>query len=680
MSNGIYCPAADAADVKYLKGVGPAKAALLAKIGVRTVGDLLALFPRDYVDFSRGGSFAAAADGEIGSVFAAVSSPVMTVPTRNRAVRLFRVRVTDDNGAVGTVLFFNAEYAAASLKEGQRYCFIGKIDRSAGRVEISSPKFQAVGEDAAPLSPVYPLTQGLTNSALTKIISAALDRFLEAVTEPLPDALRHEYGLCTLNFAVKNIHFPHDEQSLALARQRLAFGELLTFTLAMQQVKNRAKAADTRPIPACDLSPFYAALPFTFTDAQQNAVSEIVSDLQKPHPMSRLLQGDVGSGKTAVCAAACYLALRAGRQAALMAPTELLANQHYESLKTLLPGEADRIGLLTGSTRPSERKKLLAALACGEIGLLIGTHALFSEDVIYSDLALVVTDEQHRFGVNQRACLTGKGDQPHLLVMSATPIPRTLALTLYGDLDVSVLDVLPKGRKPIKTYLYRESTREHLFAFLKKELDKGHQAYIVCPAIDENENERAAVTEYYTEVERAFAGYRTAMLYGKMPSDQKNDVHARFAAGDIQLLVSTTVIEVGIDVPNATVMVVEDADCFGLAQLHQLRGRVGRGSAEAFCVLATRAVSAAAIARLKILTANRDGFVIADEDLKLRGPGDFLGKRQSGVFSFRMASALSDSALVVAARNAAERLFAAVPPLIEAEIGQIFGEIGSSLN
>jgi len=676
MLNSFYCPRAKETGIQYIKGVGPARAAQFSKLGIKTAADLIDFYPRTHMDFSAGSTFANAVKGEVCSVNAVVTGKAVRVPTKRKNITLYNIRVVDADGAVGRLIFFNSQYAAEALKDGKEYCFTGKIDKYSGRVEMTSPKYADLDGNRGLLTPVYPQTKGLNSTAIAKVVSTAMEKFLPLIEEPLPDEVRNEYGLCSLNYALRNIHFPSDKQAFELAKQRLVFGELLTFDLIMDAMKANARSGTAIKIARCDMHPFVDALPFKLTECQINAIKQAFADMESEKPMSRLLQGDVGSGKTAVCAALMYRTAKAGFQSALMAPTELLANQHYNTLNELLSGLGIRCELLTGATKQSERKRIFEALASGEIDILIGTHALFSDNVIYRNLALVVADEQHRFGVRQRSKLAAKGASPHFFVMSATPIPRTLALMLYGDLDISILDTLPKGRREIKTYIYKDKNRNRLFEFIKKELDSGRQAYIVCPAIDDNESEKLAAAVYYEKaILPAFKQYKTALLHGRMAAAEKNAVMDDFIAGKTQLLVSTTVIEVGIDVPNATVMVIEDADSFGLAQMHQLRGRVGRGAYESYCILVARGCSDNAYERLKIMRDSSNGFEIADKDLKLRGPGDFLGERQSGVPILRLAGGLSDFSAVAAAKNAAEKLTENIPPVLGKMIAEIKAEI-----
>ncbi|HNX14017.1 MAG TPA: ATP-dependent DNA helicase RecG [Oscillospiraceae bacterium] len=682
MLNSFYCPKAKETGVQFIKGVGPARAALLLKLGLKTAADLIDFYPRAHMDFSAGSTFENATKGEVCSVNATVTGKAVRVPTINRNITLYNVRVVDADGAVGRMVFFNSQYAAEGLKDGKEYCFTGKIDKTSGRVEMISPKYVSLEGNRGLLVPIYAQTKGLNSAAIAKIIAAVLEIFLPLIEEPFPDEIRKEYGLCSLNYALRNIHFPSDCQAYELAKQRLIFGELLTFNLIMEAMKAGAREGQAVIIPRCDMKLFVAALPFKLTDCQKNAIKQAFEDMAGEKPMNRLLQGDVGSGKTAVCAALLYRTAKAGYQSALMAPTELLANQHYKNLNGLLSGLGVRCELLTGATKQAERKRISESLASGEIDILIGTHTLFSDNVIYQNLALVVADEQHRFGVRQRSKLAAKGISPHFFVMSATPIPRTLALMLYGDLDLSVLDTLPNGRREIKTYIYKEKSRAHLFEFIKKELDKGRQAYIVCPAIDDNESGKQAAAVYYEKaIQPAFKQYKTALLHGRLAAAEKNAVMSDFIAGNTQLLVSTTVIEVGIDVPNATIMTIEDADSFGLAQLHQLRGRVGRGSHESYCILVAHACSDTAYERLNIMKDSSNGFEIAEKDLKLRGPGDFLGERQSGLPILRLAGSLSDFSAVAAAKNAAIKLAVNPPPILEKMIAEIRNEIaGGGLN
>lgn len=636
--------------VQYLKGVGEKRAALLSKLGLLTVEDLLAYFPRSYEDFSAPLPVAGAVRGEVCCVRATVSSPVTESIIRPGMV-LYKLSASDETGMLA-LTFFNNRYIKDLLREGQTYLFYGKVGGNLF-AEMASPEF--IKPEDAGLLPVYPLTQGVTNRMMRDAVRHALELFPENLSDPLPAAMRQRCGLCHKRFALWNIHFPQSVQDLETARRRLAFEELLCLQLGMLSIRNRNRrsTAAVCRLPQ-DFSAFYTALPFEPTAAQKKAVAEAAADMARAVPMNRLLQGDVGSGKTAVAAALCWFAAKNGLQSAVMAPTEILAQQHARSFSELL-GESVRVGLLTGGVPTAEKKRILEGLADGAIQVVAGTHALLQEGVEFRNLGLVVTDEQHRFGVAQRAALTDKGMNPHMLVMSATPIPRTLSLLLYGDLDVSQLDEMPRGRQKVETYAVDSSKRPRIYRFIRGFLDKGLQAFIVCPLIEEGESELAAAESYAKKLQNGeFKGYRVGLLHGKQRPARKEAVMRDFADGKYQLLVSTTVVEVGVDVPRAVVMVVENAERFGLSQLHQLRGRVGRGRDKAYCILISDAQNNTAVDRLKILCSSNDGFEIAQKDLELRGPGDFFGSRQHGLPELRVADLFSDMALLRLAQKEAE--------------------------
>ncbi len=537
--------------------------------------------------------------------------------------------------------------------------------------------------------PIYPLTAGISQLLLSRAIRQGLDSCADILPDCLPDGVRQAHQLCRVNYAYENIHFPESPEALDIARRRLAFEELFFFAIGLKLLRSRRETVSVEPFQPVDMAPFYNALPFTLTDAQRRCVEEAIADMQSGKPMNRLCQGDVGSGKTMVAAACVYFCIKNGRQAALMAPTELLAEQHYRGLAPLLERLNIRCALLTGSTTVKTKRSVTAQLATGEIDFAIGTHALISGGVAYADLGLVVTDEQHRFGVAQRTALAEKGEHPHTLVMSATPIPRTLALILYGDLDVSVIDQLPPGRKPIETYAVTSAYHPRLYAFIRKQVEAGRQVYIVCPMVSENDelpDERKAVTEYAQKLQtEIFPDLKVAFVHGKMKATEKDAVMSAFAAGETDILVSTTVIEVGVDVPNANLMVVENAERFGLSQLHQLRGRVGRGAHQSYCVLVSDNKNDETRQRLKAMTKTADGFKIAEEDLRLRGPGDFFGLRQHGLPGLRVADLGCDTRLLAEAQSAADGLLAEDPalthhPATAERVRKLFQQSENSLN
>lgn len=644
--------------IQYLKGVGEKRAEQLHKLGIVTVRDLLCHFPRQYEDWSNITPIADAPREAPCCIRAtALAKPV----ERNvrKGLSLYTFSAADPSGVLRVTLF-NNKYAAAKIEAGGQYLLFGTVTGSFRAPEMSSPLIEPA-EGGNRIRPVYPLTGGITSRYLEKLVGTALLELDKALdTDPLPFSLRQRHQLCTYRYALENIHFPTDTHAMELARRRLAFEELLLLQLGLLRLKGRTKATTGIQIQANYTADFCAHLPFSLTGAQQRAVSECLADMQQTVPMNRLLQGDVGSGKTAVAACVAHSAIRNGYQCVMMAPTEILAQQHFESLSRLFSNETDiHIGLLTGSLTKKQKEVVLKGAAEGSIQFLVGTHALLSETVQFANLGLVITDEQHRFGVRQRASLAAKGHYPHLLVMSATPIPRTLALMVYGDLDVSVLDELPPGRTPVKTFAVGTDVRARAYGYVRQFLDNGQQAYVVCPLVEEGETDLVAAEAYAKQLaEGPLAGYSLGLLHGKMKPRDKERVMSDFADNRLSVLVSTTVVEVGVDVPNAVLMVIENAERFGLAQLHQLRGRVGRGKLSSTCILISDAQNAEAVKRLKVMCETTDGFRIADEDLKLRGPGDFFGKRQHGLPELKIADLFTDMPLLHEAQAAARALYA----------------------
>ena len=607
-----------------------------------------------------------------------------------KGMDLVKVRAVDDTGALD-VTFFNQSWLKNQLRVGETYIFYGRAEGSLLRKTMAGPVVEPEGrqEFTGRIVPVYPLTAGVSQLLLSRAIRQGLDECADILPDCLPDSVRQTHGLCRVNYAYENIHFPESPEALDIARRRLAFEELFFFAIGLKLLRFRRETVSVEPFRPVDMAPFYDALPFILTGAQRRCVDEAIADMTAGKPMNRLCQGDVGSGKTMVAAACVYFCVKNGRQAALMAPTELLAEQHYRGLAPLLEQLGLRCALLTGSTPAKTKRSVTAQLASGELDFAIGTHALISGGVAYANLGLVVTDEQHRFGVAQRTALAEKGEHPHTLVMSATPIPRTLALILYGDLDVSVIDQLPPGRKPIETYAVTSAYYPRLYAFIRKQVEAGRQVYIVCPMVSENDDlpdERKAVTEYAQKLQsEIFPDLRVAYVHGKMKSREKDTVMSAFAAGETNILVSTTVIEVGVDVPNASLMVVENAERFGLSQLHQLRGRVGRGQHQSYCVLVSDNKNDETRQRLRAMTKTADGFKIAEEDLRLRGPGDFFGLRQHGLPGLRVADIGCDTRLLTEAQTAAEELLAHDPSLARhpdtaERVQKLFRQSENSLN
>ena len=653
-------------------GIGPQRAALFARLNVRTVGELLRLYPRTYEDRTRLVSIASLEAGTP----ACFEAAVVTTPRTNRIpkpgsrmLEVTKFTVADDTGRLN-LTFFNAAHSAGALRVGERYCFYGVLTGDFAAYGMTNPLFEPCDGPAhvtRRILPVYPLTAGLTNSMVLRAQAQAVSRCAGLLPETLPPELLRRYGLCGAAEACREIHCPTSAAALGQAQRRLVFEEFFLFSAALAIVRSR-RTAHSCPAWQTELTPFFAALPFRLTGAQQRAVDDICADVRTGRPMSRLVQGDVGSGKTMVAAAAACLAAKNGVQTALLAPTEILARQHFDRLAPLFESLGIRTVLLTGQMGAAQKRSAREAAELGLADVVIGTHALLTEQTRFARLGMVIADEQHRFGVAQRAALCAKGTQPHLLLLSATPIPRTLALIVYGDLDVSVVDELPPGREPVETFLVDERYRARLNAFVRKQAAEGHQSFIVCPAVEDDggdggETLKAAEQWAQTLQDYVFPNLRVALLHGKMKGAEKEAVMASFAAGEADILVATTVIEVGVDVPNATLMVIENADRFGLSQLHQLRGRVGRGSAKAWCVLVSDNKNPETRQRLRTLCGTNDGFRIAEADLQQRGPGDFFGSRQHGLPVFRVGDLATDLAVLRQAQEAAAQLVSQDRPL-----------------
>lgn len=651
--------------VVYVKGVGPKRAELFEKVGVSTVYDLLQYCPRDYIDLSAPCEIKNA-QGEDPLVIRARVVKKMPPARIRKGLTVCKAVFTDDTDDI-TVTLYNQEYLFASLKEGEDYILYGKVTGNMVRREMNSPMvFSAASPDL--ILPVYPLTEGLSQNIIRKAVRGALDLVLGEVEDIMPQYVRDSCRMCSLACAWENIHFPKSLYGAHEARRRLIFDELLIHSLAIAYQRQNEDSDSNYIMQAQPLEEFTSALPFTLTKTQLRSLTDCTVAMRGAHRMNRLIQGDVGCGKTVVAAGAAWFVYKNGYQSCVMAPTEILAAQHYKTFKSLLEPLGVRVALLTGSLTPKNKRVLKEQIAAGEFDVIVGTHALFSESTHFSDLALVITDEQHRFGVEQRAALSAKGRNPHRLVMSATPIPRTLALILYGDLDISVINELPAGRKPISTYAVTGKMRERAFGFVKKQLEMGRQGYVVCPMIDESESDLNDVTSYSQKLAQgAFADYKVGLLHGRMSSAEKEEVMNGFKRGEIDLLVATTVVEVGVDVPNATVMVIENADRFGLSQLHQLRGRVGRGEWESFCILITDNTSPECVQRMKIISKTSDGFKIAEEDLKLRGPGDFFGTHQHGLPAFKLADLTRDMQLLQTAQQMSKSIIESDPQLKRAD-------------
>ena len=670
--------------VRYLKGVGPKTAERFEKLGILTLSDLLCHYPRRYLDFSKPYSIAEApADTECvvkAEVFAKPGGRIL--PGGRRMERI----TAGDNVSSLEITWFNNPYAAQKLELGQEYYFQGIVTGGMLRRQMVNPQVRTDAQiQAAPFEAVYPQTEGLSSGVIAKCVRQLLPH-AELLPDPLPSEMLKKYRLLSKADAVRAIHCPATEEEAFAARRRLIYEELLVLQLGIGRMKNHGAASTGAPMKKADASPFWESLSFSPTGAQRRAVEEILTDMSGETSMNRLLQGDVGSGKTLVAAAAIWACIRAGYQAALLAPTEILASQHAENLNRLLSPFGMRVALLTGGMKAAARRTTLAAIRDDEADLIVGTHAILSEGVEFARLGLAVVDEQHRFGVRQRGLLAEKAANPHLLVMSATPIPRTLGLLMYGDLDISILDELPPGRKPVKTRCITGKKRADLYGFLDREIDSGRQVYIVCPAIeDAGGSGLNAVKSYYEDIAKAYLpDRRVGLMHGKLKPKEKAEVMDDFKSGRLDALVSTTVIEVGVDVPNATVMVIENAERYGLSALHQLRGRVGRGAAESWCFLVSDNASESVQKRLKFLCSTSDGFAVAQYDLETRGPGDFFGSRQHGLPTLQIADLMNDTRTLHAAQSEAVALLAEDPllerpehALLARQVEQMFDKAGT---
>lgn len=659
-------------DIRFLKGVGEKRAELLRKKGIDTVGALLRFYPRAYLDWQNVTPISECHEGENVCVRAEITSPVKTANIR-RGMTLYKFSAADDSGVIEVTLF-NRKYLAENLREGRSYLFYGKLGYGITLRQMSSPEIMPA--EYMGIEPVYAATEGLSSKTIEKIMKNALV-YTDSMQDAIPDGIRQKNGLCDFKTALKSIHFPLERQALESAKRRLVFEELFVLQTGLLFLKRRRRALAGCTVKENLLDEFKKTLSFKLTGAQERVINECLTDMMSPRPMNRLIQGDVGSGKTAVAAALMYISAGNGFQSALMAPTELLAEQHFKTLCKITENSGIKCALLTGSLTKKQKDEVKAGLKSGEIKVAVGTHALLTDDVEFESLGLVVTDEQHRFGVGQRGRLSSKGNNPHTLVMSATPIPRTLGLIIYGDLDISIIDEYPAGRQKIATYCVDSSYNARVYNYIKKFIAEGRQAYIVCPLVDENEAMGIkSASEYYEELsENQFKDYTLGLLHGKMKPKDKESVMRRFAAGEIQLLISTTVIEVGIDVPNAALMVIENAERFGLSQLHQLRGRIGRGEYSSACILISDVKSGDTKRRLDVIKNNTDGFKIADEDLKLRGPGDFLGSRQHGLPDMKIADIFADRETLHSAGKEAEELLRRDPMLHDAENAGLRSEI-----
>lgn len=667
-------------EITYLKGVGPKKAELYHKLGVDTAEQLTELYPRDYVDFTNTKTIREAEIGEMCAFHAVVAGKVYPRSYSSR-IQVYKAVLTDGEGEI-TAVFFNTKYTFEQLILNHEYIFYGKIAGTPLMPEIQSPQF--VDNAAGGLVPKYRLTKGLSNS----MVIANMKTALETVTRPetLPKGILTRFSLPGADETMRKMHFPKTRDEYEAARKRLVFEEMLTLRLGLSMIKNRGRVLTGAVMKDVDMSEFFKALPFTPTNAQINAVKDCVSDMKRDYPMNRLVQGDVGSGKTLVAAAAAYFAAKNGFLTMVMAPTEVLARQHYDTFRGFLEKLGVRVALLSGSMTAAEKKRVRVAVQNGEVNLLTGTHALIQKSVEAAKLGLIVVDEQHRFGVAQRSELAEKGTNPHVMAMSATPIPRTLALIMYGDLDVSIINEMPKGRIPVETFAVDSSFRKRVYNFIKKHIAEGKQAFIVCPRVnaDDDSSDKKSAIEYYNELTTGeFANIPTGLLYGKMKQADKDAVMNDFRDNKLSLLISTTVIEVGIDVPNAVVMLIENAEQFGLSQLHQLRGRVGRGKEKSYCVLMSDSKSEYTKARSKAMEETTDGYKIADIDLQLRGPGNFFGCEQSGALQLRVADLADDAGVLDIVDELANEILKDDPKLYKPEysglrenVKRLFDNIG----
>ncbi len=680
------------ASVNSIRGIGEKKAQAFAKLGVFSLYDLLSYFPARYEDRTQFCPIASAPIGEGVCIRALVADMPRLVRVR-RGMELVKFRAVDESGSVD-ITFFNQNYVKDYLSRGDCVCLYGKLEQNGNRRSMVNPAYEKEDRPRGVtgcILPVYRMNASLNQRTIRDAVRQGLDECADQLPDYLPEELRARNRLCQARYAYENIHFPPDFEALAIARRRLVFEELFVLACALGTMRAERTRESGLRMERKDLSAFYAALPFTPTGAQRRAIEEAAADMTGGFVMNRLVQGDVGSGKTLVAAALCWLCRENGFVSAFMAPTEILAEQHYATLSSLLAPFGMRVGRLTGSMSAKEKREAKAALAAGYYDLVIGTHALFSEDVAYTRLGLIVTDEQHRFGVRQRSALIGKGEKPHVLVMSATPIPRTLALMIYGDLDVSIIDELPPGRRKVDTFAVDESYRQRLYGFVRKLAGEGRQIFVVCPKVEDDEeqeeNKLKSAEEHAKTLATVFPELRVACVHGRMKAKDKDAAMAAFVRGETDILVATTVIEVGVDVPNAALMIIENAERFGLSQLHQLRGRVGRGRHKSWCILISDNTSEDVRARLSIMEKTNDGFRIAEEDLRLRGPGDFFGSRQHGLPEMHVADLGADTQVLKTAQEEAKALLAADPQLqlpeheaLRERIGMLFRNNTDSFN
>lgn len=677
-------------DIRYLKGVGPKRASKLKKLGINTIEDLLYYIPRDYEDRTQFKTLRECKIGEKTSLeVEIIGEPKIIKPRKNLSIIKIPVKDISYNGYL---VWFNQEYLKNKFNIGDKLVVNGKINRIGGELQILNPIYEKteVKEKVGRIIPIYPLTEGITNNEIIKLVQYALGNYLNYIDEFLPQDILNKYGLMKIKEAIYNIHFPSSKSMLDRAKKRLSFQELLILQMGLLLIKNKNTNSKNgiRFKKLKEVDEFIENLPFKLTNAQMKVIREIEEDMEKDTQMNRLVQGDVGSGKTVVAAIAIFKAVRSGYQAVMMAPTEILATQHFESLKKFYKNFDIEVELLIGSISQKKKEEILSRLKEGSIDVLVGTHAIIQDNVEFHNLGLAITDEQHRFGVKQRALLTQKGNNPDILVMTATPIPRTLALILYGDLDISIIDELPPGRKEIETYAVGPQMIDRVNKFVEKQILEGRQAYIVCPLIEESDtlSIKAAEELYLNFRDTVFPNFRVGLLHGKMKAKEKEQIMEEFKNHEIDILVSTTVIEVGVNVPNANIMVIYNAERFGLAQLHQLRGRVGRGEYQSYCILINESNNPVSRERMRIMQSTTDGFVISEKDLELRGPGEFFGTKQHGLPELKIANLFTDIDILKLAQKEAIEILEKDPKLektgyekIKYKIQELFGDTSKEI-
>ena len=654
--------------IDKIKGIGEKKKQCFNRLGVFTIYDLLSFFPRRYEDRTKYKPISLISNGEYVCISAIIATEPQLVRLK-KGLEIVKFSIADESGKAD-VVFFHQPFIRNALNKGDEVVFYGKVEVDGNKRSLVNPVFEKEeksGTVTGKILPIYPLTSGLTQKAIYQAMESALIDCKDNIPEIIHSDIIRKYKFMSITKTYENIHFPSSFEGLENARKRIVYEELLVLSLALSQIRNKRTNNSGIRMYETDMSIFLNSLPFEITGAQSRAISDAITDMQSGNIMSRLIQGDVGSGKTLIAAALIYFTFMNGYMSAFMAPTEILAEQHYKTLTTFLSPFGIRISLLTGTS--SDKAKIKNQIINGETDLIVGTHALISKDVQYKNLGLVITDEQHRFGVEQRTALSNKGAGSHVLVMSATPIPRSLALIIYGELDVSIVDELPPGREKVDTFAVNSSYRERLNAFILKQVKEGHQVFVVCPKVEEDEQSNLLSAEAHSRtIAEAINGISVGCVHGKMKTSDKERVMEDFSQGKIDVLVSTTVIEVGVDVPNATLMIIENAERFGLSQLHQLRGRVGRGKNKSYCILVSDATNEETKSRLKIMTTTNDGFKIAEEDLRLRGPGDFFGNRQHGLPQMHLADLGTDTRILKAAQTDADEILKSDPYLKEHEL------------